>query len=517
MRKMLGRITVVMLMMALLVTVPVRVDAASKLNLTCGDTIKVTGAKNGKYKYRGKYYPIKYETPVTNAFKVDKNGKVRAVKSGTENVDVYFRVGLFHHTIANYKVRVTHNYKRERATNDSDGYYFTYKCGCGKKLKAITIENLEDVNEQSAQVVHDVLIKQKGVSIRIKGKKTSASKILEKLRECVGNTNKQGVLFQYSYTGEDGGYSNFHISGDDASLYFYSVKYFEKIVEINRGMMQERYELFSGWLAHDSALYPDEKTRQLRIIYDNLVAYLSQELNLCYGNDEITTISECSFEDVDAASQFIIERREFDKDYYDKVFDCEGDYDWTYYVLSFDEFAALPNLDELIEMSKIYDLNLPEKILYHQTFSEYSDAMKVYAIFYSEYFDCCCGEREGYYMIYDLKKKGSFKKGLEGMKTLYENKAVGVCSDYARYELLAFEQIGIKGYYNASSYLDHAWSVYKVKNSKGKTLWIPFDYGIGPGGIPGTLEMTEAEQYELYLAGVEGAPNYMNFTEEDFN
>lgn len=55
-----------------------------------------------------------------------------------------------------------------------------------------------------------------------------------------------------------------------------------------------------------------------------------------------------------------------------------------------------------------------------------------------------------------------------------------MCEDHVNYELLLFKQLGIKAYYNSSDVLDHAWSVVKVKNVVGKTLWIPFDYGIGP-------------------------------------
>ena len=161
MRKILGRITVVMLMMALLVTVPVRVDAASKLNwkkweTVCGETnvIKVTGAKSGKYKYQGKYYPIKYLSSDKNAssskrvIKVDKNGKVTAVRPGSATVDVYIRVGLVHQTIGTCKVKVSHDYEttnteyKTASLYNDGGTYVTSVCkGC--KNKKVTIKNRE--------------------------------------------------------------------------------------------------------------------------------------------------------------------------------------------------------------------------------------------------------------------------------------------------------------------------------------------------------------------------------------
>ena len=63
----------------------------------------------------------------------------------------------------------------------------------------------------------------------------------------------------------------------------------------------------------------------------------------------------------------------------------------------------------------------------------------------------------------------------------------------------------------------------KVKNSKGKTLWIPFDYGIGPAvSLNVTDEQrkyinTEKKRYKLYLTGIKGAPKVKNFVDEDFN
>ena len=96
------------------------------------------------------------------------------------------------------------------------------------------------------------------------------------------------------------------------------------------------------------------------------------------------------------------------------------------------------------------------------------------------------------------------------------------------YERILFDQLNISNYRNSNFYINHAWSVVKVKNSKGKTLWIPFDYGIGPcDSRKGQLAVsedvrkkylsTDKKRYKLYLANIPGAPSKKNFKNTDFN
>lgn len=155
MKNIIRRIVVVMMIMSLVVVVPIRTEAAGKLNwkkweTTCGETntIKVTGAKNGKAKYRGKYYPVKYLSSNTKAVKVDKKGKVTAVKAGSANIDVYIRVGNLHQTINTCKVKVVHDYEttnteeKEATLYQDGGTYVTSVCkGC--KDEKVTIKNQE--------------------------------------------------------------------------------------------------------------------------------------------------------------------------------------------------------------------------------------------------------------------------------------------------------------------------------------------------------------------------------------
>lgn len=126
-------------------------------------------------------------------------------------------------------------------------------------------------------------------------------------------------------------------------------------------------------------------------------------------------------------------------------------------------------------------------------------------------------------MLYEFGKYNFYKYEWQGMKNLLNNRASGVCAVFARYECLLFKQLGITAFYNLSGKINHAWSVIKVKNSTGKTLWIPFDYGIGPStnlsvsdAIKKKYLRTEEMRYRLYLNGIKGAPQKKNFTQNDF-
>ena len=63
------------------------------------------------------------------------------------------------------------------------------------------------------------------------------------------------------------------------------------------------------------------------------------------------------------------------------------------------------------------------------------------------------------------------------MQRLATKKATGVCGDFALYQMLVFDQIGIPSYYNRSNNQSHAVVAFKVTNSAGKTGWVASEYG----------------------------------------
>lgn len=190
---------------------------------------------------------------------------------------------------------------------------------------------------------------------------------------------------------------------------------------------------------------------------------------------------------------------------------------------TFEEFkATIEDVDEYLKKYTLWNEYKERDFeIIIKKFSELSDALKLYLIDKSGYFNCNFG-RPDFGMTYTYKY--SNYTGSKGMRTLLENKATGVCQCFADYESQLFNQLDIENYLEAREEINHAFTVVKVKNSKGKILWVPFDYGIGPARGLSVDEKTrnkylktEEMRYKLYLRGIKGAPNYKNFTDEDFN
>lgn len=131
--------------------------------------------------------------------------------------------------------------------------------------------------------------------------------------------------------------------------------------------------------------------------------------------------------------------------------------------------------------------NMIDNILTHKHFCELSDAQKVYIIDVSNYFcnyfysDFLYGSEDIHCMEYDKKSRGKIFRTVKKhpdkvMKAICQNKAKGVCADFSKAEILLFSQLGMKAYYLSSGSLNHAWSIVKVSNSKGKKFYVPFDY-----------------------------------------
>lgn len=171
-----------------------------------------------------------------------------------------------------------------------------------------------------------------------------------------------------------------------------------------------------------------------------------------------------------------------------------------------------------------------------ENFGDLSDAMKVFVFGSSLYFDCRDGNEaygqstirvgeydvdylaEPYGMTYDWDDYFEFDDysnlvPQKMSKKLLNGTARGVCGSFANYECFIFRQLGIEAYYqtghpNGKQYLAHAWSVVKVKNSSGKTIWVPFDYGIG---------LRVVKNYKQAYAGIKGAPKKKGFEWTDFD
>lgn len=205
---------------------------------------------------------------------------------------------------------------------------------------------------------------------------------------------------------------------------------------------------------------------------------------------------------------------------------------YCYYTVSADNAKAYKYGVKFIE--ELYKMPMT-KIMASTCFGELSKANQVYFIEQSGYFatrDDMFKTKPKYTIRYSydylfdkkIKARTDFKTPGQGMEKMYKhNIIIGVCSVYADYEELLFSQLGIAVWNCSDDNIGHAWTVLKVKNTAGKTLWIPFDYSIGPAErliidekIIKKYLRTEKMRYQLYLSKVKGAPKKKNFKLSDF-
>ena len=396
-------------------------------------------------------------------------------------------------------------------------FVFMFAMGSVEARFVVEAKTIVVKNDKASTVkkVDKELKKGKKCILKVYGNSKNSKKKVESIRKKIKKVNRMGVTFQYSGRKKGKGYYNYIISTDDAKLYKYSVQFIDKLVTYTKKKIEPQVLN----VLTDEKTYPDRDERYYRIIYDNLVERLGNGMvyvdgkgiyPILSGNDEKTTFSRMGY----------IDKKMTFWDYMEYIV-VDGKYiDGTLYyeIKPFEIFKKDYDLKMLLEKVKIETASEQNLLMYNNEFCDLSDAMKIYFINESSYFDCRVYSetepdeyaRDFFGMIYTYKSF-TYRGGSYGMKTLLDNKAHGVCEDYALYEMLVFDQLGISCWHNSSGKLNHAWSVVKVKNSKGKTLWIPFDYGIN---FPLSCGK---KRFEIYLKGIPGAPEMRNWSEEDFN
>ncbi|SFQ19187.1 hypothetical protein SAMN02910358_01024 [Lachnospiraceae bacterium XBB1006] len=369
--------------------------------------------------------------------------------------------------------------------------------------KTITIKTATIGN---AEKIHKELNDRKALVLRVAGAKAKARQVVRALETKIKDVNKQDVIFHYQSSRASGKYYLFRISKEQAKQYYYANLFCKKLMKKfkngtcygyvwtdgvgeKNGYTQYRYayEGYQSYLKSGAGLAFEEYYRQSYKTYEAL----------CKEREELWRTYPRSEEDAERLETVGSQIQEMEQTNFFIKTDCRRD------------FYKLKE-----SVAKCYAIAFAA-----ENFGELSDAMKVWVIGESGYFACQFNRKNEYgsepkfCMVYSGKMKNAWYSG-EGLRAMVNNKVQGVCANYAVMESLLWEQWGIWNQINTSAKINHAWSVVKVKNSKGKTLWIPFDYRVGPSGI---YNASEKEQYRLYLQGIKGAPSKKNFNLSDFN
>lgn len=287
--------------------------------------------------------------------------------------------------------------------------------------KMVTLKTADDA---TARKVHGYLTSNTPFSLIYYGSKSQSASVLKKLKTKVGKINEYGVLFQNEdakgvNTGKNG--YLYEVTKNDCQLYDYSVKYFKRLVtETINGVFGDLEEDTEGYV-----FKPDG-----RLATAKKYATWQEYRAAVIANDE-------KYVEGEAWNNL-------------RPRGCEDDDNLRKYWL-----------------------------LANTKFCDLSQAMKAWVIDDSLFF---CGSKPNqdagmFCMAYgDPAGISKYQSEMEQMKVMSENKAIGVCEDYARYEVTVFNQLGIKAEFDHDG--GHAWSVVYPTNADGKKLKYIFSYSL---------------------------------------
>lgn len=430
--------------------------------------------------------------------------------------------------------------------------------------KTITVKK---ANSTTAKKIHNAIKDGKSIKLKVKGNLSSSKKLVKSLQQKIRKVNKQGVIFKYRQDNSKGKYTYYTITKDNAKAYMYANKFVDKLYKIVKKSTFTFDADVTAALKADMATYPDDDVRRYHLFYELVSRKVERNPRFYYSlytGEDVPFVYWGVEHNIKTVGNYTIKILELKNDEISYFPDMKnrkkllkaliksasvndtGGIDMELY--SFNEFINTSGIKELVLKEslwntwfikngscsyssvrsvgpegyfKIYVPNAIMTVDKTNSFGDLSDAMKIWAIYWSGYFECNF-TRPAYGMIYT--DRAEWQYGAKAMKTLYKNKAEGVCANFANMEQQLFEQLGITCFYNSSWTLNHAWTVVKVKNSKGKTMWIPYDYGIGPSEDlcvssqeAKKIMSTEKSRYKEYLSGIKGAPKKKNFKNSDFN
>lgn len=286
--------------------------------------------------------------------------------------------------------------------------------------KLVTLKTADDA---TARKVHGYLTSNTPFSLIYYGNRSQSASVLKKLKTKVGKINEYGVLFQNEdakvvNTGKNG--YLYEVTKNDCQLYNYSLKYFKRIVKESLGSFYDEIDSNNNYIYKPGGRL--EFARKFSSWQEYKAAVIANDDAYVEG-EPWNNLRPAGCEDDDSLRKYWI-------------------------------FA-------------------------NTRFCDLSQAMKAWVINDSLFF---CGSKPDqdagmFCMAYgDPAGISNTQSEMEQMKVMSENKAIGVCHDYAKYEVTVFNQLGIKAVYDRDG--GHAWSVVYPTNADGKKLKYIFSYSL---------------------------------------
>lgn len=402
--------------------------------------------------------------------------------------------------------------------------------------KTITITTADT---QTAEVVHNALNTGKAVNLKVKGSKSSASKLMKQLASKVGEYNKFDVVPQYdgsSQASSDSGYRVYSLSSTETQTYKYGLLLVKDIVSTFKESMAngdakkaEKVKNTEARIRKDYAVgtenYANIFTEVTGIPYEDylkattdksktLKCYEEYDWGGEYDSSDVYTLPNdyyyITFKDENGNTQYWYddvvllynqynesiraEKGNYDNYSLGQVFNNSVNY-LNYSKLSDVTFHYEPltvdtaPVDQAIEKKVRADVErdsgygaksyvVREKVPLETTeFYKLSQAEQQYYISGAFMSDTTwCG--------YD--KKSFSGSGLTGIKAMLSHKWWGKCDGYAAMETTMYELFGIssKDYTTIVCYkCNHAWTAVRVTNARGERAWVTNDYGMCETGF----------------------------------
>lgn len=335
-----------------------------------------------------------------------------------------------------------------------NAYGLTAECAKNRKAQSITIK-IGKATKEKVVKLDAALQQKKKVVLIVKGDKPTADKTVRKMRKIIKKVNRCGVVFERTFKGKKKGKCIYWVSKREASDYSNCLRFIKRI----ESSLKEK---ITSTIAEDESGRVSLEEIRMRARYSR------SELKNFYKKKQLTKVMQI----VDA--KIIV-------DICDKAF-CElSDVEKVVAIGMSGYFGSCRRIELFKEMEPVLE-------------DEFSQLL---------YYD-----DEQYHMCYSFNEANLTSEGLA------DGICRGVCSDFASQEWLIWKSLGLKCYYNNGWY-HHAWSVVVAKNSEGKELWIPFDYGIH-FCIGRDRGNSYSRCWKMYVASIKGAPKKINYSYADF-